>query len=127
MSEAFAAGAHGHRLLLPPLPADSERPLWSVIIPTHNCAAYVETTLASVLAQAPAAEEMQIEVIDDHSEKDDPEAVVRRLGPGRVGFFDSPRTLVTSATLRRVSNDRAAGCSTFSTATIRCFQGFMPV
>jgi GT2 family glycosyltransferase len=92
-NEAFATDVQAHRLQLAPLPTGSERPLWSVIIPTHNCASYLESTLASVLAQAPAAEEMQIEVIDDHSEKDDPEAVVRRLGQGRVGFFRQPKNV----------------------------------
>jgi glycosyltransferase involved in cell wall biosynthesis len=60
------------------------------MIPTYDCAAYLRHTLASVLDQAPAADEMQIEVIDDVSRKDDPEAVVRDLGSNRVSFFRQP-------------------------------------
>ena len=70
----------------------SVRPLWSVMIPTHDCAAYLRHTLASVLAQDPGPELMQIEVVDDAS-SDAPEAVVEELGRGRVGFFRQPRNV----------------------------------
>jgi glycosyltransferase involved in cell wall biosynthesis len=63
-----------------------ERPLWSVMIPTFNCAKYLEKTLESVLAQDPGREKMQIEVVDDGSTLDDPLAVVDRMGRGRVRF-----------------------------------------
>lgn len=69
------------------LPAGTARPLWSVMIPTFNCAAYLRETLASVLAQDPGPERMQIEVVDDCSTKDDPAAVVKEFGHGRVSFF----------------------------------------
>lgn len=36
---------------------------------------------------------MQIEVVDDHSTTDDPEAVVRELGHGRVGFYRQPKNV----------------------------------
>jgi len=74
-----------------PVPAGVPRPLWSVMIPTFNCAGYLRQTLASVLAQAPDADQMQIEVVDDCSTKDDPEAVVREVGAGRVAFHRKPR------------------------------------
>jgi len=74
-----------------PVPAGTKRPLWSVMIPTFNCANYLRQTLASVLAQAPGPEEMQIEVVDDCSTKDDPEAVVREVGQGRVAFHRKPK------------------------------------
>lgn len=74
-----------------PVPAGTPRPLWSVMIPTFNCAIYLRQTLASVLAQAPGPDEMQIEVIDDCSTKDDPEAVVREIGQGRVVFHRKPK------------------------------------
>ena len=74
-----------------PVPADVVRPLWSVMIPTYNCANYLRQTLESVLAQDPGPDEMQIEVVDDRSTKDDPEAVVRELGTGRVGFYRKAR------------------------------------
>ena len=72
------------------MPDGAARPLWSVMIPTHDCAGYLRETLASVLSQAPGPETMQIEVVDDCSTKDDPEAVVRAIGAGRVGFFKQP-------------------------------------
>lgn len=62
------------------------RPKWSVMIPTYNCAAYLRQALDSVLSQDPGPEEMQIEVIDDGSTRDDPEMVVRSVGAGRVCF-----------------------------------------
>ena len=73
-----------------PLPPDSAQPFWSVMIPTYHCADYLRHTLRSVLEQAPSPADMQIEVVDDASFKDDPEAVVRELGRGRVSFFRQP-------------------------------------
>jgi len=69
------------------------RPRWSVIIPTYNCADYLRATLASVLEQDPGPDAMQIEVVDDCSTRDDPEAVVAELGRGRVGFFRQARNV----------------------------------
>lgn len=85
--------AAGHRSVVEPVPAGVPRPLWSVMIPTHNCAAYLRDTLASVLRQDPGPEQMQIEVIDDDSTADDPEAVVAEVGAGRVGFFRQDRNV----------------------------------
>jgi glycosyltransferase involved in cell wall biosynthesis len=61
-----------------------------VMIPTYNCARYLRETLESVLAQDPGPEMMQIEVVDDCSTTDDPEAVVKELGRGRVTFHRQP-------------------------------------
>jgi glycosyltransferase involved in cell wall biosynthesis len=69
-----------------------ERPLWSVMIPTHDCAGYLRETLASVLAQDQGSERMQIEVVDDAS-SDRPEDVVEALGRGRVSIFRQPRNV----------------------------------
>lgn len=74
-----------------PVSEGTQRPLWSVMIPTFNCAQYLRHTLQSVLEQDPGPEQMQIEVIDDCSTKDDPEAVVRELGRGRVTFHRKPK------------------------------------
>ena len=60
------------------------------MIPTYNCAGYLAYTLESVLAQDPGPNEMQIEVIDDASTEDDPEAVVAEVGAGRVVFQRQP-------------------------------------
>ena len=59
------------------------------MIPSHNCEQYLRETLASVLAQDPGPDRMQIEVVDDAS-SDDPRGVVDELGRGRVGFFRQP-------------------------------------
>lgn len=67
------------------------RPFWSVMIPTYNCADLLVQTLESVLAQDPGPDKMQIEVIDDCSTKDDPEAVVNAIGKARVKFFRKPQ------------------------------------
>jgi glycosyltransferase involved in cell wall biosynthesis len=60
------------------------------MIPTHHCAEFLAQTLETVLAQDPGPEQMQIEVVDDCSQRDDPEAVVRAVGGGRVSFFRQP-------------------------------------
>lgn len=76
-----------------PVPQNTDRPLWSVMIPTYNCADYLRETLTSVLAQDPGPEVMQIEVVDDCSTKDDPKAVVEQLGRGRVSFYQQPENV----------------------------------
>lgn len=75
------------RALIPPVSAESARPLWSVMIPTFNCASFLRETLCSVLSQDPGPELMQIEVVDDFSTQDDPAEVVAELGRGRVTFY----------------------------------------
>jgi glycosyltransferase involved in cell wall biosynthesis len=80
-----------------PVPDGEHRPLWSVMIPTYNCAALLRETLESVLGQDPGADSMQIEVIDDSSTKDDPEAVVQELGKGRVAFHRHPKNVGATA------------------------------
>ena len=55
-------------------------PSWSVMIPTFNCARLLRQALESVLSQDPGPDFMQIEVIDDCSTTDDPEAVVKEVG-----------------------------------------------
>ena len=69
------------------------RPLWSVMIPTYNCADYLRKTLAAILAQDPGPELMQIEVVDDCSTNDNPAAVVAELGKNRVQFFRQSKNL----------------------------------
>lgn len=85
-------GNFQYRIAIPPVTGGAGRPLWSVMIPTHNCASYLRETLASVLAQDPGSERMQIEVVDDAS-SDRPDAVVEELGGGRVSFVRQPRNV----------------------------------
>ena len=70
-----------------PITFKSDLPFWSVVIPTYNCAEFLKQTLQSVLAQDPGEALMEIIVVDDHSTKDDPEAVVKEFGKGRVQFI----------------------------------------
>jgi len=76
-----------------PLPPGTSRPFFSVMIPAYNYADYMRGTLQSVLSQDPGPEAMQIEVIDDFSTRDDPEAVTREVGRGRIAFSRQPRNL----------------------------------
>ncbi|MEH2436132.1 MAG: glycosyltransferase [Nostoc sp.] len=50
---------HPYQATISPVPKETPRPLWSVIIYTYNCANYLRETLASVLAQDPGADVMQ--------------------------------------------------------------------
>lgn len=84
--------SHSYRTVIPPIADGIDRPFWSVMIPTYNCANYLGETLQSVLAQAPAPDVMQIEVIDDGSE-DDPETIVKTFGQGRVQFYRQPQNV----------------------------------
>ena len=100
-----------HRLRLPALEQDgddaplilpvdptSPRPWISVMIPTYNCASLLAVCLESVLAQDPGEGTMEIVVIDDHSEGDDPRAVVEEIGGGRVSFVAHDSNLGAVAT-----------------------------
>lgn len=79
-----------HRGIVPPVEVGIPRPLWSVMIPVFNGAADLYRSLEAVLAQGPGPEAMQIEVVDDCSVTDDPAAVVREVGRGRVAIFRQP-------------------------------------
>lgn len=78
---------HPYRATIPSVSDGTSQPLWSVMIPTYNCANYLRETLVSVLNQDPGPDVMQIEVVDDYSTQDDPAAVVEELGRGRVAFY----------------------------------------
>lgn len=78
----------------------ANRPTWSVMIPTYNCARYLEKTLESVLAALPASE-IEIVVVDDCSKSDDPEEVVARVGAGRVRFSRNDKNIGATATFNR--------------------------
>lgn len=78
--------------------ATTARPRWSVVIPVHDCAAYLRRMLPAVLAQLPA--DAQIVVVDDLSD-DDPEAVARELGCGRVEYVRNEHRLGAIANFNR--------------------------
>src|SRR5262245_45889724 len=73
-----------------PVPEGVQRPFWSVMIPTYNSGHYLRWTLESVLCQDPGPDQMQIEVVDGCSTKDDPEEIVKEVGKGRVTFYRLP-------------------------------------
>jgi GT2 family glycosyltransferase len=87
------AATYSGATIVPPVPADQDRPEWSVMIPTYNCAHYLRETLASVLKHGQEPQHMQIEVVDDCSTCDDPAAVVEELGHGRVSYFRQPKNV----------------------------------
>lgn len=76
---------------------EGARPFWSVMIPSYNSAELLGATLESVLRQDPGEDVMQIEVVDDGSERDDPREVVRQVGGGRVRYYRQPRNVGASA------------------------------
>ena len=86
-----ATPSHPHRIAIPPV-SDRSRPLWSVMVPAYDCAHFLGETLASVLANHPGPDIMQIEVVDDASH-DDPAKVVQDVGRGRVALWRQPRIL----------------------------------
>lgn len=74
-------------LVVHPVPVDTARPLWSVMIPVYNCVGFLRQTLESVVAQDPGVGQMQIEVVDDASDDGDIGALVHETGRGRVTYF----------------------------------------
>ena len=77
--------------VIAPVTDTGKRPLWSVMIPAYNCINYLRHTIESVLAQDPGEDNMQIEVVDDHSTDGNVEALVREAGKGRVQYFCQDR------------------------------------
>lgn len=69
------------------IPGDEHSPFWSVMIPTYNRPEYLEQLLQTIIDQAPSAEEMQIEVIDNYSTVGDIQTIVQRVGQGRIDYF----------------------------------------
>lgn len=76
------------------------RPVWSVMIPVHDCADYLARALPEVLAQLGGRDDVEIVVVDDSS-TDDPGAVVERLGAGRVQYRPNPDHLGAIGTFNR--------------------------
>ena len=79
------------------------------MIPTYNPRAdYLEETLRSVINQDPGPEQMQIEVIDDHSTYGLAAQTVARVGGGRVTFHAESQNRGLANTWNRCA-ERARG------------------
>lgn len=79
---------------IPPLPEGIDRPLWSVMIPCYNpVEKYLIETIESVLVQCPDESKMQIEIVDDYSDKVDIKSIVDRAGQGRIIYTRLPRNM----------------------------------
>ncbi len=76
------------------------RPLWSVVIPVHDCADYLARALPQVVAELGARQDAEIIVVDDAS-SDDPRRVVDQLGRGRVSYRPNPEHLGAIGTFNR--------------------------
>ncbi|RYZ20271.1 MAG: glycosyltransferase family 2 protein, partial [Sphingobacteriales bacterium] len=63
------------------------------MIPAYNCSRYLRQAMESVLSQSPAANEMQIEVVDDASTDADVAALVQEVGRGRIAYFRQPKNV----------------------------------
>lgn len=74
-------------------PAPGPRPFWSVMVPTFNRSDLLEKTLRSLLAQNIGPDDMQIEVVDNASDKVDVGAIVKAVGDGRIGYFRQERNI----------------------------------
>lgn len=83
----------GEPPIVQPVTSNTSRPLWSVMIPVYNCAAYLPQTLRSVLQQDPGADQMQIEVVDDCSTDANVEKLVNEIGRGRVAYYRQPQNV----------------------------------
>ncbi len=66
-----------------PITESSRRPRFSVMIPAYEPDEKICHTIASVFRQAPAADDMQITVVDDASSSDHVERLVRSVDPFR--------------------------------------------
>ncbi|MBE9187290.1 glycosyltransferase [Microcoleus sp. LEGE 07076] len=95
-----------------PVASNIRRPFWSVMIPTYNRVKYLEQALKSVLQQAPNAEEMQIEVVNDCSNQsiqDEMEAIVNAVGGGRVNFYRHPEQDIGQTAIFNLCIQRSHG------------------
>jgi predicted O-linked N-acetylglucosamine transferase (SPINDLY family)/glycosyltransferase involved in cell wall biosynthesis/ubiquinone/menaquinone biosynthesis C-methylase UbiE len=95
-----------------PLPESDRRPFWSVMLPTYKKVKYLEQTLTSVLQQAPPPEEMQIEVVNDCPDatiQAEIEAIVNRVGRGRVTFYRHFPQDIGQAPIFNICMERARG------------------
>ena len=74
-----------------------DRPFWSIMIPTFNCAQSLTRTIESVLSATAYNPETQIEIVDDSSSHDNPEEVADLYRQRGVTFYRQPRNVGASA------------------------------
>lgn len=79
--------------VIPPVDEGIERPLWSVMIPTFNPKKFIFESLESVLSQFPGREKMQIEIVDDCSDKVDIPKLIGDLGKGIISYYRLPKNV----------------------------------
>ena len=72
------------------------KPFWSIMIPSYNCASLLPKAIESALACKKAFPDTQIEVVDDASPRDDPEAAVQRYREFGVDFYRQPENVGAS-------------------------------
>jgi glycosyltransferase involved in cell wall biosynthesis len=63
------------------------------MIPVYNSSHLLRSTLESILQQAPGSQQMQIMVVDDASTDANVEALVQKIGNGRVVYYRQPRNV----------------------------------
>jgi glycosyltransferase involved in cell wall biosynthesis len=73
------------------------RPFWSIMIPTFNCARSLCRTIESVLSATVHNPETQIEIVDDSSSHDNPEEVADAYRGRGITFYRQPRNVGASA------------------------------
>jgi GT2 family glycosyltransferase len=72
----------------------SERPFWSVMIPTYRPKPdYLERVISSVLAELTPSADVQIEIVDDASPDIDVAGLLKRIGARGVAFYRNPGRL----------------------------------
>src|ERR1700735_2927430 len=73
-----------------------DRPFWSIMIPSFNCAQSLRRTIESVLSATAYNPETQIEIVDDFSSHDNPEGVADLYRKRGVTFYRQPRNVGAS-------------------------------
>jgi glycosyltransferase involved in cell wall biosynthesis len=74
-----------------------DKPFWSVMIPSFNCAQTLRRAIESALAGKRRDTAMQIEVVDDCSTRDRPEDVVEAYRDRGVTFYRQPKNVGVTA------------------------------
>ena len=72
----------------------NQRPIWSIMIPTHERSIYLSEAIESVLSQISEREldKYQIEVVDNCSTNKNIKSIVSKY-KGKVGFYCQPKTV----------------------------------